>query len=421
MVTTEFFAVTAHDPPRAGRRRRTAGQRFARLAGAVLFAFGCIAGAWAQGEHAAASGAAARSPRPELGTSAAFGPDGALYAVSKEGQHVLLHRSDDAGASWQAPVVVNRDPEAISADGENRPKLAFAPDGGVLVSWTRPLAKPFSGEIRFARAADGRNFGEPFTVHRDRQEITHRFETLEVTATGQVLLVWIDKRDLVAAQAAEQDYRGAAVYAAVSDDGGRSFRSEVKVADHSCECCRIAVANDTDGRPLVLWRHVFAPNERDHALAKLGPDGRPIAGPLRATFDRWRIDACPHHGPSLAVAPDGTRHAVWFNERDGEGRVFYGRLVGGQVEGQRAVGGERAAHADIAVSGVRVATVWKEFDGERTRLRGELSDDGGKHFRALELAATDGASDQPRVLLRGDALFAFWRTEREGMKGYELQ
>jgi hypothetical protein len=112
---------------------------------------------------------------------------------------------------------------------------------------------------------------------------------------------------------------------------------------------------------------------------------------------------------------------VWFNERDGEGRVFYGRLVDGRVEDQRAVGGERAAHADLALSGGRVAIVWKEFDGERTRLRAELSDDGGRRFRGLELAASEGATDQPRVLRRGDALFAFWRTEKDGMRGYALE
>jgi hypothetical protein len=393
---------------------------FVRAAGAVLLALGCAFGAFADGKHAAHAGAGPRPPRPELGTSAAFGPDGALYAVSKDGQHVLLHRSADEGGSWDVPVVVNREPEAISAEGENRPKLAFAPDGGVLVSWTRPLARPFTGEIRFARSDDGKSFAPPITVHRDRQEITHRFETLAVTGRGRVVLVWIDKRDLEAARAAQRDYRGAAVYAAVSDDGGRSFRPEAKIADHSCECCRIAVADDVDGSTLVMWRQVFAPNERDHALAKLAPDGT-VGEPVRATFDRWQIDACPHHGPSLAVAADGSRHAVWFNERDGEGRVFYGRLADGRVEGQRAVGGERAAHADLALSRSRVAIVWKEFDGERTRLRAELSDDGGRRFRGLELAASEGATDQPRVLRRGDALFAFWRTEKEGMKGYALE
>ncbi|NMG42779.1 exo-alpha-sialidase [Aromatoleum toluvorans] len=371
----------------------------------------------AQHQH---GGAAAKAARPELGTSAAFAPDGTLYAVTKDGQHVLLHRSPDEGRSWEAPVTVNADPEQIAAEGENRPKLAFDADGAALVSWTRPLAKRFTGEIRFARAADRRHFTAPLTAHRDRQEITHRFESLAVTGAGKVVLAWIDKRDLELAQTANREYRGAAIYAAISDDGGRSFRPEQKLADHSCECCRIAITGDTDGLPLLMWRHVFEPNERDHALVKLGADGRPGAV-TRATFDRWRIDACPHHGPSLAVAPDGTRHAVWFNEKDGEGRVFYGRLKDGRVEGQRALGGEQAAHADIASAGPRVGIVWKEFDGERTRLQAELSGDGGASFSAHTLAATGGASDQPRVIRRGERLFAFWRTENEGMQGYWLE
>ncbi|QDF99715.1 hypothetical protein CJ010_11000 [Azoarcus sp. DD4] len=361
----------------------------------------------------------AHAARAELGASAAFAPDGTLHAVVKRGGHILLYRSSDAGRSWDAPATVNATPEPISADGENRPKIAFAADGAALVSWTRPLAKRFSGEIRLARG-DGRGgFAAPITVHRDRREITHRFDSLLVAGDGRVVVAWIDKRDLEAAGAVGREYRGAALYAAVSDDGGKSFRPEVKIADHSCECCRIAVATDADGAPLLLWRHVFAPNERDHALARLAADGAPLAVE-RATFDRWRVDACPHHGPALAVAADGTRHAVWFNERDGEGRVFYGRLRNGTVEGQRPLGGERAAHADVAAAGGRVALVWKEFDGERTRLYAELSADGGGSFRRTELAATTGASDQPRILRRGDDFFAFWHTAGEGLRGYAL-
>ncbi|CAL94772.1 conserved hypothetical secreted protein [Azoarcus olearius] len=397
-----------------------------RLLAAAALALAALAApaAQAHGDHGAAPAATPAAARPELGTSVAFAPDGSLHAVGVEGGHVLLYRSDDGGGHWQTRGVVNREPERISADGENRPKLAFMPDGAALVSWTKPLAKPYSGEIRFARAADGEHFDAPITVHRNRDEITHRFDSLAVSGSGQVLVSWIDKRDLEAArrkQGTKADYRGAAVYAAVSTDGGRSFRPEVKLADHSCECCRIAIANDVDGVPVVLWRHVFGTNERDHALTRFDAAGKPGAV-VRATFDRWHIDACPHHGPSLAIAGDGTRHAVWFNAREGEPRVFYGRLTGDAVEGQRSVGGERAAHADIAVAGRDVvAIVWKEFDGTRTQLRVELSTDGGRQFgEARTLAATEGASDQPRLVRNGDRLLAFWRTEREGMRGYAL-
>lgn len=384
-----------------------------RLAGGLLLGLLAAGALAADGMPGMAKGG-----KQELGASAIFAADGSLLVAAKQGEHVMLYRSRDDGRSWSAPVAVNARPEAISADGENRPKLSFAADGGLLVTWTRPLGKPYSGAIRLARADDGEHFAAPLTVHQDPAEITHRFESLLTTPDNKVIVAWIDKRDLEAAKAGKSAYRGAAIYSAVSTDGGRSFQAERKLADHSCECCRIAAALDRDGTPLFMWRHVYAANERDHALARLAADGTP-ASVQRATFDRWKVDGCPHHGPSLVVDGAGVRHAVWFNQKDGEGRVFYGRLLPGaeiRVEGQRAVGGPRAAHADLATAGGKLAIVWKEFDGERTQLRALLSADGGQHFEELKLAATDGASDQPRVIQRQDNLYAFWHTAQEGFR-----
>ena len=365
---------------------------------------------------------AKKAPRPELGSSAIFAPDGKLLVAAKQGEHVLLYRSADEGKTWSAPVAVNAQPEAISADGENRPKLAFAADGGLLVSWTHPFPKPNTGSVRLARADDGVNFAPPITVHQDQAIITHRFESMLTTPDNKVILAWIDKRDLEAAKAAKTPYRGAGIYAAVSKDGGRSFQSEYKLTDHSCECCRVTSAIDLDGAPLFMWRHVFEPNERDHALVRLKPDGTPEAV-KRATFERWKVDGCPHHGPSLVVDAQGIRHAVWFNQKEGEGQVHYGRLLENvenpnelRVDGQRKVGGPRAAHADMASAASKLAIAWKEFDGEKTQLAMLFSNDGGKNFIERSLATTDGASDQPRVIHRQDKLYVFWRTEKEGFR-----
>lgn len=361
--------------------------------------------------------------RLELGASAVFAPDGSLLVAAKQGEHVMIYRSTDEGKSWSAPAAVNAQPEAISADGENRPKIAFAADGGLLVSWTHPFPKPNTGSVRLARADDGEHFSPPLTVHRDKAEITHRFESMLTTPDNKVMLAWIDKRDLEAAKASKTAYTGAAIYAALSIDGGRTFQPEYKLADHSCECCRLTSAIDQNGAPLFMWRHVFEPNERDHAMARLLPDGKPESV-KRATFDRWKVDGCPHHGPSLMVDAKGVRHAVWFNQKEGSGPVHYGRLVDHgkelQVEGQLTVGGPRAAHADLGSAGGQLGIVWKEFDGERTQLQAMLSADDGKTFRSLPLGATDGASDQPRVIRRGDRLFAFWRTEKEGFRLFPL-
>lgn len=410
-----------------------------RFAIPALLAIGANA-SWAQDAHpqhvAAADAAPAapantskpmvRKPRPQLAVGATFAPDGTLWLVGVNANNQMFVQSapPPTGAStyqWSAPRVIDTADDGFSADGENRPQLAFGPNGWVVVSYAKPLEKRFTGMIRMVRSEDGgRTFSAPFTVHQDQQEIAHSFQASAFDAKGVLHTFWLDKRDGERAPKVgeKSSYTGSAVYRNESLDGGKTFGPDLKLADHSCECCRIASALDHDGTPLFMWRHVYAPNERDHALARLATDGTP-ASVQRATFDRWKVDGCPHHGPSLVVDGAGVRHAVWFNQKDGEGRVFYGRLLPGaeiRVEGQRPVGGPRAAHADLATAGGKLAIVWKEFDGERTQLRGLISGDGGQRFDELQLAATDGASDQPRVIRRQDKLYAFWRTEKEGFR-----
>jgi hypothetical protein len=390
------------------------GPRFTRI-GAVLL--GCALAFASAAQHPRHSQGMPAAARSELGATAAFDSGGALWAVYKSGPHVMARRSPDAGRTWSDAHAVNAKPEPVAADGDSRPKIATGPAGEVYVTWTQPRAKPYTGFIRFARSTDGgKTFAEPITVHADRQEIPHRFDSIAVTRQGKVFVAWIDKRDGAASGGSGASaYRGAAVYYAVSDDRGASFRGDYRVAHHSCECCRIALVPQEDGTVLALWRHVFDPNVRDHAWTVLRPDG--TTGEVkRATFDDWRVDACPHHGPSLARDAAGRLHAVWFSGAPGKEGVFYGRLRDGGVDDPRRVGGDGAAHADLAIAGQRVAIAWKEFDGQRTALRALRSDDGGTTWRELELAASDGPTDQPKLLARGDTFHVFWNTRDQPLR-----
>lgn len=362
----------------------------------------------ATAQHAAHAPAA--PSRADLGASAVFADDGTLWAVGKLGEHVVWRVSRDAGASWSEPAQVNAEPEQVAADGDSRPKIVIGHAGELFVTWTRPLALPYTGEVRFSRSLDhGAKWSTPVTVHTDRQQITHRFDAMAVDREGKLFVAWIDKRDQVLAKAAGDAYRGAAIYFAVSDDAGASFRGDFKLAEHSCECCRIALLPRPDSGVTALWRHVFAPNIRDHAIADLHADGS--SGEIRrATFDDWAIDACPHHGPSMVRDAEGTVHAVWFHLGKNAPGVTYGRLRDGRVEGQRVVGSESAAHADIAVDGQRLLLVWKEFDGQRTWLRAQRSDDAGVQWRDITLASTSDMSDQPRALVHAGRFHVFWNT-----------
>lgn len=360
-------------------------------------------------EHAAM----ARKSGPVLAATAAFDRDGILWAAHFAGDTLAVSRSSDLGAHWSAPVRVLAKPEPMDGGGDAKPNIAIGPGNEIFVTWTKPLSKPYTGEVKLVRSTDGgRTWSAPKIVHADRQEITHRFDAMTVTKDGRLVVAWIDKRDIAKGA---KDYAGAAVYYAISDDRGQTFRGDLRLAEHSCECCRIAMLPRDDGSVSVFWRHVFAPNARDHALAAIASDGS-AGGVRRATFDDWRVDVCPHHGPSLAADKTGALHAVWFTGAAGKAGVYYGRLDDGAIGNQRRVGGETAEHADIAAIGDRLAVVWKEFDGQRSILRALRSDDRGTSFAEREIASTGEASDHPRLLTRDGRFYVFWNTRSEALR-----
>ncbi|MCW7537992.1 glycoside hydrolase [Aquabacterium sp. A7-Y] len=359
-----------------------------------------------------------RKPAASLAISAGFAPTGDLWIVGLDAQRKLfIQTSADAGLSWSPQRHIATGDDTPAAEGEARPKLAFGPDGCVVITYTQPLSKPYTGLIRMLRSTDGgRTFSAPFTVHRDRQVITHRFDAVAFDARGTLHTLWVDKRDLTALRArGKSDYRGAAIYRNESSDGGKTFGRDLKLADHSCECCRIALAPSPDGGLVALWRHVFAPNERDHAFAPVGSASS--RGPARATYDHWAIDACPHHGPGLAAAQGGGYHAVWFGERDGVAGVRYGRLFpDGTPRGEPVrLPDEAAEHADVQSIGRKVVIAWRSFDGQATRWRVWVSHDDGRSFTLRDLGRTTEDNDHPRLARRGQDIFALWRTT-EGVR-----
>lgn len=406
--------------------RHTATPLRRRLLGAGLAL--SLTGSWrgSQAQHAGheaspAPAAKPRKPRPQLASGAALAPDGAIWLAMLDAQgRLVTQRSADLGRSWSALRPLDIGDEKPSADGENHPKIAFGPRGQVAISYTRPLSKPFTGEIRLLHSSDGgAHFSAPATVHQDRQEITHRFESIAFDGQGRLHVVWIDKRDMELAKIAGRDYEGAAIYRNVSLDGGASFGADQLLAAHSCECCRIALAPDAQGRLAAFWRHVWTGQQRDHGFARL-EDGAAVQ---RASQDGWVVAGCPHHGGDLTAASDGGWHAVWFGVREGVAAPRYGRLnASGRPQGPALVlPDESAEHAALARAGRRLAISWRSFDGQRMRWRAWVSEDEGRSFALRELGQTSGASDYARLLSDGRRLIALWRCEDEtGARCVEL-
>ena len=349
---------------------------------------------------------------PRLAIAADFDADGRLWLARTIGKQLWVNHSDDAGRTFSSPVLVNQAPELISADGESRPQIA-AIGREVYVSWTQALPQPFAGHIRFAASHDsGTSFSEVRTINDDTRPITHRFNAMLADRNG-VTLAWIDKRD----GNGRQDYTGAAIYTARSVDGGRNFEPNRKLADHSCECCRLGIAADRDGVPVVFWRHVFGRNVRDFALARVGSEIQ------RASHDGWEIDACPHHGGALAIDDKGGRHIVWFTGAEKTLGLHYRRVDGEHLGRDLAFGNpdHQAAHPMLATLGDTVQLVWREYDGKLHRIMGMSSSDRGEHWSAPnELANTTGAADDPLVRKGRGGLWLVWNTAEDGLRIQKL-
>ncbi|MEQ8408567.1 MAG: sialidase family protein [Gammaproteobacteria bacterium] len=354
--------------------------------------------------------------------SAAVDDQGRLWVAFVQDKHVYVSHSDDYGSQYSTPVKVNPVAEDAEFNGENRPKI-LVDNNEVYVSWTKKTSPRFTGEIRFSRSVDGgATFSEPRTINDDGLFTGHRFESLYQTESGLLYMTWIDKRDLEASIEAGDDYSGAAVYYAVSRDGGATFSENYRVANHSCECCRIAIAPRGPDNIAIMWRQIFGVTTRDHAIAVLTPEGE-MTEMHRASYDEWQINACPHHGPTMIQGDNSDDyHMAWFSNGDAHQGIYYGRFSFADQQPHdvyQVDGGAGAGHPYLASKDGTLFLVWKGFNGMQTDVQLITSDDEGRNWSTPQvLASTVEGSDHP-LIVESDSesdseLYLSWKTEESG-------
>lgn len=351
----------------------------------------------------------------KLAISLAIDAQGNLWRASVDDGFIFVDKSLDKGRIFGAKVKVNKIQQNIAAKDEARPKIAIGPQGHVYLTWTQGLAKPFTGYIWFSRSIDGgKSFEQPKIVHQDRAEITHRFDALNVSPDGKITVTWVDKRDLEAAKAAGKSYTGAAIYYAVSQDNGKSFLPEKKLADYSCECCRIAMTTKPDGTAIAMWRHIFAGGERDHMIAEI-PALDKKANLKRATFGHWKIDGCPHHGAAIESGGEGADwwgyHMAYFDGKDKKPGLYYSRMDGvawvGTAAKQFGNHAKQARHPAILAMGELVWLAWLEtHEKNDKKVMTMHSNDGGKTWSdTIAAFNTNQQVDYPQLLKFKDKAF----------------
>ena len=355
---------------------------------------------------------------------ATFDQQGRLWLVSVHQGFLYLQHSDNQAQSFSTPVKVNAAIERIESRGDSRPQIAVDKEGRLFISWVQKTEGKYAGRVRFTRSLDqGKSFDKVRTINTDEGLIGHRFVRMQLDSEGSILLAWLDKRDRVAAKKKGQKYRGTALYSVRSNDHGISFSPNINLANHSCECCRLASTVDAEEGMYLFWRMIFDKNTRDHALLYL-PKDQSVEPLLRASYDQWQVDACPHHGPDMEYM-NGKLFLTWFSEGDAQSGLMYASYDPQSNRfspTQSLDASPQASHPQIAGNGKELFQVWKRFNGENTLILSRVSSDQGQSWsKDKVLTQTAGSSDHPRLIRMQNKVYLSWLSADEGYQLLALE
>ena len=348
---------------------------------------------------------------------------GRLWLAWTANGHVMLARSADGGAHFGAAIAVGDAGELLDTGADARPALVVTNAGRVVVAWGAFKDRQWNAQVWLASSDDDAHFSTPRSLSADAT--SQRFPALALADDGSILATWLDKRTVAANRQRGYRQSGAALAVARSTDGGRSFGEERIVQDRTCECCRLALALDAGGRTVIALRTIYDDRERDHALIVLDAAGR-VQSDHRIAEDHWAIDACPHHGPAVAIGAGQRIHVAWFTQGAARQGTFYARSLddGASFTAPMPVGhGDRmAGRPSLLARGPDVWLAWKEFDGKRSTVWLRQSHDGGEHWSAdRPVAAAEGYTDHPQLVTLRGAAHLSWLTRARGYQSLPLE
>ncbi len=346
--------------------------------------------------------------------SVAFAPDGKLWRLTPTRNAVFIDSSADNGQTFSKPVQVNPNSLKTSAWPENPPAIAFSSSGRIHVLYYADAEQKSTSYYTFSDD-NGQTFSPPALISDHATSAKHYMDKMMVDRNDNIYLFWHDMRH----EHRDQQHGSGVLslyYTVNNPDSGTHFENRF-ISSSICSCCRTATAFDPDDKPVVLVRMVFPGNVRDHALIHMTAEQK-WSEAQRITHDNWKIEACPEHGPALAVDDRHRSHLTWFTLGDRRG-IFYAQTddYGRSVSEPMALGNadRLPSHPDVIAFQDKVVLTWKEFDGERTYIQVQHSFDRGKSWTKIQtvLSSTE-ENGHPALIKNAHDIFLSWFTENQG-------
>lgn len=286
----------------------------------------------------------------------------------RDGEHTALRFAvlDADGAEQRRGTVATGGDWFVN--GADFPNLVVL-DNGDWVTFFLKKTSPgtYSYAIHTVRSRDaGATWDAPVVIHRDGTDTEHGFVSLVADGEDRVRAVWLDGRHMAGGgdHAHGTSEHMTLRSAALGRDG--VHRDEHELDDLTCACCQTDAVR-VDGRIVVAYRDRTRDEVRDIGVLEFADDRWSAPRILHA--DGWVMPACPVNGP--AVASDGKQVAtLWPTMAGGEMRVLLTRGDAAGAPTQLASGPTELGRVDLAawadrqwlatrvVATERVPTLW---------------------------------------------------------------
>jgi len=342
--------------------------------------------------------------------------DGKLLLAWTANGVVSVAQSNDQGKTFISPVKIAEHGKSLDTGSDARPQIVVDKQNNVFLAYAFFKDSHWNAQINTSRSSDGGiTFSTPQPLVQDGS--SQRFPSALIRSDGSIFMSWIDKRLVAAAKQGGEKRLGGSIAYSFSQDGGKTFQAERIANENSCECCRIGASLDPKAQAVIAYRAIFSGGIRDQASQVISSKG---AEPIRRVADdQWKTDACPHHGPTIAVSESGKFHVAWFTQGAKRSGVFYANSSNqGVTYSQPTRVGREGANVSrpyLLASGGRVWLAWKEFDGADSSVYLKQSDDDGKTWSMPRIVSkTSGYSDHPLLLAQGSEVFLSWLTRSDG-------
>ncbi len=209
----------------------------------------------------------------------------------------------------------------VNLHEEGMPKIAVKADGTILAIYETSAptdSNNFAGFVRYITSSDkGKTWTSPTFLHTDTTAgKSHSFAVIARLNDGEIGACWLD-------ESVDRKVPGRPVKFAKTNPENR-FTNELIIDSIACQCCRIAMGSNANGKIYVAFRDILNESIRDMSISVSDDNGKSFRSALSFSNDSWVVNGCPHNGPSIAVGKDNA-YAAWFTGGRGQG-VYYCEL-----------------------------------------------------------------------------------------------